>query len=50
MRGSSFGAVAYLVGDTKVTHGFERGRPARVFDDAPTAIKRDAAHKMKHWM
>lgn len=22
----------------------------RVFDDAPAAVRRDAAHKMKHWM
>lgn len=25
-------------------------RVARVFDDAPAEIRRDAAHKMKHWM
>lgn len=25
-------------------------RVARVFDDAPVDVKRDAAHKMKHWM
>ncbi len=25
-------------------------RVHRVFDDAPSAVRRDAAHKMKHWM
>jgi hypothetical protein len=25
-------------------------RVHRVFDDAPAAIQRDTAHKMKHWM
>jgi len=41
-----------LAGDrTSAEHLASFGlRVHRVFDDAPAAIHRDAAHKMKHWM
>jgi len=41
-----------LAGDRCSAEHLERFglRVHRVFDDAPSAIQRDAAHKMKHWM
>lgn len=41
-----------LAGDTASARALERFGLAvhRVFDDAPPDIRRDTAHKMKHWM
>lgn len=44
--------LTVLAGDTASAEHLRRFglRVARVFDDAPPEIHRDAAHKMKHWM
>lgn len=44
--------VLFLAGDEQSANQLlELGlTPYRIFDDAPDAIHRDTAHKMKHWM